>query len=107
MDKKTICIDFDGVLATYDGWKGRGDIGEPISGASEATQTLKKEGYTIIVFTTRKSEDVKDGLKRTKYHTIILTRIPTSPKTRMKVNLLPTFIWMTAQSVSVETGSGH
>lgn len=80
MEKKTICIDFDGVLATYDGWKGRGEIGEPISGASEATQTLKKEGYTIIIFTTRNGEDIKKWLDKNKISYDYINENPDQPK---------------------------
>jgi len=48
-----IGIDFDGVLAQYDGWKGEFVLGDPMPGAKEALESLKKEGYLILVWTTR------------------------------------------------------
>ena len=32
MEKKTICVDFDGVIAQYDGFKGNDIFGDPIDG---------------------------------------------------------------------------
>lgn len=54
---KTICIDFDGVIADYQGWQGEDKFGSPIQGVQSAMDTLKNEGYTIIIFTTRKDTE--------------------------------------------------
>lgn len=54
MKKKTICIDFDGVLHDYsEGYKGKDVFGDMIPNADKATQLLKKKGWTIIIYTTR------------------------------------------------------
>lgn len=53
MEKKTICVDFDGVIAQYDGFKGNDIFGDPIDGVQSAMEVLKKKGFTIIIFTTR------------------------------------------------------
>ena len=51
---KTICIDFDGVLADYsEGYQGKDKFGEMIPGADVASQVLKEKGWTIIIYTTR------------------------------------------------------
>lgn len=50
--KKTVCVDLDGVLAKYDGWKGIDHIGDPIEGAVEFMQKLD-ELYKGVIFTTR------------------------------------------------------
>lgn len=56
--QKTIAIDFDGVLADYsNGWQGDDVFGDAIDGASAATGVLKKDGWKIIIFTTRKVTD--------------------------------------------------
>jgi len=49
----TVCVDFDGVIAEYDGFKGADVFGAPIEGAKEALQKMKKEGWLVIIFTTR------------------------------------------------------
>ena len=65
--KRTICIDFDGVLHDYsNGYQGENVFGEMIPGADTATKVLKKSGNTIIIFTTRPATTS--------------TRIPTSQK---------------------------
>jgi hydroxymethylpyrimidine pyrophosphatase-like HAD family hydrolase len=58
MSKKTICIDFDGTIAEYDPEKYEDDkFGEPINGVQNALTTLRKNGYKIIIFTTRKNSE--------------------------------------------------
>lgn len=57
---KTICFDFDGVLAAYDGWKGREHFGEPVAGMRELLRELKADGWTIIAFTTRGSLEIQE-----------------------------------------------
>jgi len=55
--KKTVCVDLDGVLAEYDGWKGVAHIGDPLPGAVEFTHKLSKIARVVIV-TTRASQEV-------------------------------------------------
>ena len=63
--KKWISFDFDGVLATYEGWKGVDVLGDPNPKAINAVQTLKNKGYKILIWTTRQATPVlKDWLKR-------------------------------------------
>ena len=51
---KTICIDFDGVIHDYSkGWQGIDVFDKPIEGAAYCTNQLKKEAWTIIIYTTR------------------------------------------------------
>lgn len=55
--KKTICVDLDGVLAQYDGWKGVDHIGDPIPGAVDFTKELSQLG-DVVIFTTRCNPEV-------------------------------------------------
>lgn len=57
-DKKPICIDFDGVLNTYGGWKGPGELYEPLPGAKEFLEKLS-EYFQVIIFTTREKSSVE------------------------------------------------
>lgn len=65
MEKKTICIDFDGVIHDYSkGWQGEDVFGQMIANADTGTSVLKKKGWTIIIFTTRKkTEKLEKWLK--------------------------------------------
>ena len=49
----TICFDFDGVLAEYNGWKGHEHIGEPIEAMIELVKELYGRGYFLALCTTR------------------------------------------------------
>ena len=47
-----VCVDLDGVLAAYDGWKGLDFTGLPLPGAVEFTRKLS-EFAEIVIYTTR------------------------------------------------------
>lgn len=52
--KKTICIDFDGVLHDYsNGFQGKDVFGDMIPNADDGTQVLHEKGWKIIIYTTR------------------------------------------------------
>jgi hypothetical protein len=51
-NRPRVCVDLDGVLAQYDGWKGLDFTGQPIPGAAEFTRKLS-EIADVIVYTTR------------------------------------------------------
>jgi hydroxymethylpyrimidine pyrophosphatase-like HAD family hydrolase len=54
----TIAVDVDGVIADYDGWKGKGVLGNPRADVVHALKTLASEGWKIIVHTTRDSSEI-------------------------------------------------
>jgi hypothetical protein len=65
---RTVAVDLDGVLASYDGWKGLEKIGEPIEGAREFMEALC-EKYFVLIHTARiANENVKteDHIQRVK-----------------------------------------
>ena len=63
MRKKNICIDFDGVMNTYTGWKGEEELFEMREGCREFIIKLA-EIYNVVVFTTRKAEYVWAWLEK-------------------------------------------
>jgi len=68
---KTIAFDFDGVLATYNGWKGFDVLGKPNRNVINVLNKLYDKGYYIIIFTTRQfTPTMKKWLKDNdvKYH---------------------------------------
>lgn len=54
--KKTVCVDLDGTLATYEGWKGADHFGDPRPGAAEFTRRLS-EIARVVIYTTRTNCD--------------------------------------------------
>lgn len=61
---KTIAFDFDGVIAKYDGFKGVEHSGDPIPSIVEAIRKLKDLGHSIIVYSTRGSNFLRDYCAR-------------------------------------------
>ena len=62
--KKTIAVDFDGVLNNYKGYDAK-DLGTPRKEVKKFLETLNKE-YTVIIFTSRNHTLVRQWLKE--YH---------------------------------------
>jgi adenylylsulfate kinase len=60
--RRTIAVDFDGVIADYDGYKGPGVLGAPRPDVIEAMRTLKSEGWKIVIFTTRGESEIASFL---------------------------------------------
>jgi hypothetical protein len=67
-DQLTICVDLDGCLARYDGWRGQEHIGDPLPGALAAIRELHAAGHRLIIYTCRcgnyEREQYGDGLSR-------------------------------------------
>lgn len=59
---KTVCLDFDGVVNTYDGWKGEKALFEPRPGLVEFLQKLIQAGWTVVINSTRLAEDIQNWL---------------------------------------------
>lgn len=57
-EKKRIMIDVDGVLHTYsNGWN-EGKLGKIIPGSKEALDQLHKNGFEIVIFTSRAAKQI-------------------------------------------------
>jgi adenylylsulfate kinase len=56
--RPSLAVDFDGVIADYDGWRGHGVIGKPRADVVHALRLLAAEGWKIIVHTTRSAEEI-------------------------------------------------
>jgi hypothetical protein len=56
--RSTIAVDFDGVIADYEGWKGENVLGAPRNDVISVLAQLKAEGWKIIVHTTRGASDI-------------------------------------------------
>jgi len=62
--RRTIAVDFDGVIAEYNGWKGNGVLGRPRIDVIEALHELRAEGWKIIIHTTRGEREIGPYLVR-------------------------------------------
>jgi hypothetical protein len=52
------CVDFNGVLDAYTGWKGPAHFDPPRPGARAFLEALRARGLRIVIFTTRYPDDV-------------------------------------------------
>jgi len=59
---RTVCLDFDGVLAEYHGWNSKNTLGNPFPGARIFVEQVMAAGYDVVVYTTRRVEVVADWL---------------------------------------------
>lgn len=63
MDSRpVICVDLDGVLNTFDEWRGPEFFHPPREGAREFLAALRAEGYRVVVLTVRWHEWVSAWL---------------------------------------------
>lgn len=62
--RRTIAVDFDGVIADYDGYQGPGVLGAPRPDVREAMAALRSEGWKIVIHTTRGQEEIAGYLAR-------------------------------------------
>jgi hypothetical protein len=53
-----VCVDFNGVLDSYTGWRGPDHFDPPRPGAREFLASLRQRGFDVVVFTTRYPDDV-------------------------------------------------
>lgn len=60
--RKCIAVDFDGVIAEYDGWAGPGVLGAPREDVKAVLLRLQCEGWKVVVHTTRSEGDVEPYL---------------------------------------------
>jgi adenylylsulfate kinase len=62
--RRTIAVDFDGVISNYSGWQGPDVLGAPRDDVRSALHALRLDGWKIIVHTTRGLESVRSYLLR-------------------------------------------
>ena len=81
--QKTICVDFDGVIADYSkGFQGDNIFGAPLPGAIKALNKLTNNGIKVIIFTTRKdSPELRKYLKDNEIPFDLINRNDEQPKT--------------------------
>lgn len=60
--KLNVCVDFDGVLNDYEGWRGPNYMYSPRPGAREFLLTLQ-EDYTVIIFSVRDPWRLREWLE--------------------------------------------
>lgn len=62
-EKPLVCVDLDGVLNVYDGWRAPEFFHPPRPGAREFLRELKEGGFEVVVFTVRYSPWVEKWLQ--------------------------------------------
>ena len=75
--KPLVCVDFDGVLNDYEGWRGPNYMYSPRPGAKEFLQELQKE-YTVAIFSTRPPYNIREWfeLYNMPYDKIVTEKVP-------------------------------
>ena len=73
--ERIVSIDFDGVIADYDGWKGEDHLGKPMKGSINFIKRLLESGFKPVIHTTRNRNKIKQWLKFNKFPQIEVTNI--------------------------------
>lgn len=61
-DRPIVCVDLNGVLDSYTGWKSPDHWDPPNPGAGEFLRALNDRGFRVVVFTTRWADDARAWL---------------------------------------------
>lgn len=62
-ERPVVCVDLDGVLNDFDGWRGADYFHPPRPGARDFLASLCARGYRVVVFTVRWAPHVEAWLK--------------------------------------------
>jgi len=63
MEKKVICVDFDGVIHRYsNGWQDGSIYDQAIEGSKDAMAKFVSDEYKVVIFTTRLNPEVNDDI---------------------------------------------
>src|ERR1043166_9339891 len=70
-DQLVVCVDLDGVLNQFDGWRGADYFHPPRPGARDFLEHLNARGYRVVVFTVRWAPHVQEWLCRYGLETLV------------------------------------
>jgi phosphoglycolate phosphatase-like HAD superfamily hydrolase len=59
-----VCVDLNGVLDSYAGWRGPQHWDPPRAGAADFLRELRARGYRVVIHTTRWRDDAVEWLAR-------------------------------------------
>lgn len=63
--KPRVLVDFDGVIHRYSkGWHDGTAYDDPMPGAFEALDRIEGAGYSIVIFSTRDGDQIRDWFRR-------------------------------------------
>jgi phosphoglycolate phosphatase-like HAD superfamily hydrolase len=62
-DAPIVCVDLNGVLDDYGGWRGPDHFDPPRAGARDFLAALRARGLRVVIFTSRYPDDVWAWLK--------------------------------------------
>lgn len=114
-DKLTLCVDFDGVIATYGETDGHLGCGIPMPGAQYVLQKWANLGHRIIVYTSRPDDGTV--LRYLRWYKIPFHEIQAKPQAHLYIddrgfrfnNWLGAekFVELNEEEISVKLGQFH
>ncbi|HEX9985131.1 MAG TPA: hypothetical protein VGF69_17870 [Thermoanaerobaculia bacterium] len=63
-ERRIVCVDLNGVLDQYTGWKDPRHWDPPREGAAAFLQALNDRGYGVVIHTTRYRDDAESWLRQ-------------------------------------------
>ena len=114
-DKLTLCVDFDGVIATYGETDGHLGCGTPVAGAEHVLRKWVDQGYHIIVYTSRPDPEIVKRYLR--WYNIPFHEVKEKPQAHLYIDdrglrfhsWLHTeqFVELNEEEISVKLGQFH
>lgn len=75
-----VCVDFDGTIAEYDEWEGKGIFGKLLPNVKEALDKLYNSGIEIIIYTCRGNDEIGDIVKYLEDNGVPYHYVNTNPR---------------------------
>lgn len=70
-NRKTIVLDFNGVLDTYEGWKGETYMYPPREGVADFLKALRAMGFQLVIMSAANIVMIANWLKKYELNTLI------------------------------------
>jgi hypothetical protein len=64
MEGPVVCLDLDGVMNEFDGWRGADYFHPPRPGLTEFVRDLREAGYVIVIHTVRWAPHVWEWIRK-------------------------------------------
>lgn len=61
--RPVVCVDLNGVLDAYTGWRGPDHWDDPRPGAEDFLRALAEQGFRVVILTTRWADDARGWLE--------------------------------------------
>jgi hypothetical protein len=93
----TVLVDFDGVIHKYShGWTDGTVYDIPYDGAKEGLKELEELGYTVVIFSTRNRDDIREWLRKYNFEPYEVTNVKIPAEALIDDRAIRFIVWRQA-----------